>query len=348
MRTRGNLVNLATRFISVALSGALLLFLAALCPVHGFCETTDPPALTSTLPIVFAVPPAPPLSPVPAESDVQLPWEPPTASNTPFFDSGVKSVIELGSIDVAVEASQAKVFASQYADLIAGDEPFTPGLSPPFSPGRIDKAPPFPGINWSRTLGESLFFLGMMHTYRLIIEPDTRHALTGKFWHDYINSVSQLRGWSDGDSFITNYVGHPMMGATAGRILVQNDPRGRALDFAFSKDYLKSRLKAFGYATLFSTQFEWGLISEGTIGNATPNQYTKHPFSYIDFVVTPTVGTAWLVGEDIIDKYVIRYMEQWTTNRPFRCIVRSILNPTRAVSNAFRFKTLWYRDNRPL
>jgi hypothetical protein len=236
----------------------------------------------------------------------------------------------------------------EISDLIAGDEPFLPGRNSPSGEGRIDRAPEFPGIDWSNTLTQSLFFLGVMHSYRLVIEPDTRAALTGKFWKDYVNSVKQLRGWSDGDSFMTNYIGHPIMGSIAGRILIQNDPRGRALEPEFNQEYFKSRMKAFGYSFLFSTQFEWGLISEGTIGNATPNQYTRHPFSFIDFVVTPTVGTAWLVGEDMLDKYGIRRIETWTTNRQVRALARTILNPSRAFANMMRLKYPWYRDGRKL
>ncbi len=237
---------------------------------------------------------------------------------------------------------------SEISDLIAGDEPFLPGVVSPSGEGRIDRAPDFPGIDWSKTLTQSLMFLGVMHSWRLAIEPDTRAALTGKFWKDYVNSVKQLRGWSDGDDFITNYVGHPIMGSISGMILVQNDPRGRALEASFNKEYFKSRMRAFGYSVLFSSQFEWGLISEGTIGNATPNQYSRHPFSYIDFVVTPTVGTAWLVGEDLLDKYVVRRIETWTTNRAVRAAARGILNPTRAFSNLLRFRYPWYRDGRSL
>lgn len=348
MWTRGMLVAPVQRLISCARLGVLLFLAVVVCNISALAERVDPPALTdSPNRIILALPPPPPIG-WPDDGDRPDSIQPPEVSNTPFFDSGVLSVIEMGSIEVAVQASNSKSFAVQYTDLIAGDEPFTPGLFTPYPIGRIDKAPPFPGINWSKTVGESLLFLGIMHGYRMIIEPDTRAALTGKFWHDYINSISKLRGWSDGDSFVTNYVGHPMMGATAGRILIQNDSRGRALDFDLSKEYLKSRLKAFGYAALFSSQFEIGLISEGTIGNATPNQYTNHPFSYQDFIITPTIGTVWLVGEDVVDKYVVRQIEQWTTNRNIRCLARTMLNPTRSLSNMLRFKAPWYRDGRRL
>ncbi len=200
--------------------------------------------------------------------------------------------------------------------------------------------------NWGKTTLQSLFFLGIMHSWRLVIEPDTRAGLSGPFFKDHWNAVRQLRGWSDGDNFLTNYIGHSMMGAVAGRIWLQNDPKSRSLEF--NRDYFKSRLKAFGYSALFSLQFEVGLISEGTIGNATPNEYSRHPFSYADIVITPTVGTALLVAEDLIDRYVVLSVENKVRNIYVRSLLRTILNPTRAFSNLLRFKALWYRDDRPL
>lgn len=193
---------------------------------------------------------------------------------------------------------------------------------------------------------QSLFFLGIMHSWRLALEPDTRAALNGKFFPDYWNAITQLRGWTDGDGLLTNYVGHPMMGAISGRILLQNQPGKRELQPSWDSKYVKSRLAAFGYSFAFSLQFEVGLISEGTIGNATPNQYSAHPFSYVDLVITPTLGTAWTVGEDLLDKFLIQKIERHTDNRTAIIAARGLLNPSRAFSNLLRFKKPWYRDDR--
>jgi hypothetical protein len=224
----------------------------------------------------------------------------------------------------------------------------TPPNNRPDSGGLIGRANEKGGTDWDKTLRESSFFVGVMHSYRLRVEPDTRAALGGPFFKDYFRALKHLRGWSDGDNFLTNYIGHPMMGATAGRILLQNTPRERHLNPALSREYLRSRLKAFGYATAFSLQFEVGLISEATIGNAMPNQYSRHPFSYIDLVVTPTVGTAWLVGEDILERYVVRNIERWTENRTLRIFSRTFLTPTRGMANLMRLKWPWYREDRTL
>ncbi|MEP7271064.1 MAG: hypothetical protein ABI882_06145, partial [Acidobacteriota bacterium] len=251
------------------------------------------------------------------------------------------AVLEMDLSGVLHEVAPADVPSTELGGLITDPSddiiPTDSALRGPKETGRRD---------WTKTALQSLFFLGIMHSWRLAIEPDTRSGLKGPFFKDYWNAVRQLRGWSDGDNSLTNYIGHPMMGAVAGRIWIQNDPKNRRLEVGFNRDYLKSRLQAFGYATLFSLQFEVGLISEGTIGNATPNQYSRHPFSYIDIAITPTVGSAWLVGEDLLDRYVIRYLESKNGNVYLRSFVRTFFNPTRSLSNLLRFKRAWYREDR--
>ncbi len=68
--------------------------------------------------------------------------------------------------------------------------------------------------------------------------------------------------------------------------------------------------------------------------------------AYVDLVVTPVVGTGWLVGEDLLDRYVIRYLERKIDNRVLRVLIKSFLNPTRSFANMLRGEKPWYRDNR--
>jgi hypothetical protein len=60
-------------------------------------------------------------------------------------------------------------------------------------------------------------------------------------------------------------------------------------------------------------------------------------------VTTPAGGMAWMVGEDALDKAVLR---KWLA-RAHNPVVRlgiATLNPNRSVSNLMRFKWPWYRD----
>jgi hypothetical protein len=206
------------------------------------------------------------------------------------------------------------------------------------------------GVNWNRLLKQSLLFLGIQHGFRILTESSTRADLRGPFWSDYFKSVKGLRGWRDGDEFITNYIGHPMQGAVSGFIFVQNDRAGIHQRVGFNKPYLMSRLKALGWTTIVSTQFELGLVSEASIGNVglKPSEHSNHPMGYVDLVVTPIIGTAWLVGEDLIDQYITKRIEGRIKNKWWRAVVRSLTNPTRAFANIHRGKGMWRRDDRPL
>jgi uncharacterized protein (TIGR02246 family) len=200
-------------------------------------------------------------------------------------------------------------------------------------------APGRKGFNWSGAVKQSLLFLAVQHGYAMT-QPKTREALKGPFVRDYFRSVRALHGWDDGGRFFTNYVAHPMQGAFLGFIQVQNDPKGRDLRVSNTKEYWKSRAKALAWSAAWSTQFEIGPLSQASIGNVG----LKGKQTYIDIVITPTVGTAWLVVEDFMDQHVSRRLERKFGGRYVRIFARMLLNPVRTMANLFRFKKPWYRD----
>ena len=195
------------------------------------------------------------------------------------------------------------------------------------------------GFRWGPAIRQSLLFLGVQHGYAMT-QPKTRRALKGPFLRDYAKSVKSLSGWGDGGKFFTNYIAHPMQGSLTGFIYVQNDPRGAGQSFSGSGKYWKSRMKALAWSAAWSTQFEIGPISQASLGNVG----LSGKQTYVDLVITPTVGTAMLIGEDILDKYVVQPIEGWSGNRLIRIFMRMILNPTRSVANLIQFKKPWYRD----
>lgn len=224
-------------------------------------------------------------------------------------------------------------------------------------PGRARFAPPgqdiYPvdpssGFQWGKAFKQSMIFLGIQHAFRLSTEEGTRAELKGPFWKDYLKSLRSLRGWEDGDPFLVNYIGHPMMGAVAGYIQVQNDPLGIQEEVGWKRSYWISRLKALGWSAAYSTQFELGLISEATLGNIGIRPYGKarNPMAYVDIVITPVAGMGWQVGEDLLDKYFIRRFERYMPNRPLFFIFRGLFNPTRSFANIMRGKYPWHRDTR--
>jgi len=209
-----------------------------------------------------------------------------------------------------------------------------------------DQAPAPPperrGFNWGGALKQSFLFLGVQNSLRMVQEK-TREHLDGPFWPDYVNSVSGLSGWNDGNPVITNYVGHPMMGAVAGYIQIQNDPQGMALEFApKSSAYWKSRMKAFAWATLYSTHYELSPIGEAGIGNV---GYDRGTMGAVDLVITPVGGLGMILLEDWLDKRFITRLEQRTTPGKAR-FLRIVMNPQRSIANLLRFKLPSHRDTR--
>ncbi len=205
-------------------------------------------------------------------------------------------------------------------------------------------------FQWKPALAQAMKFLWIEHAFRFMTEPGTRAELRGPFFKDWYNSARRTRGWRDGDPFIVNYVGHPMQGSVTNYIYIQNDPRSRQLEAGFSKAYFKSRLKAMLFSTIYSTQFELGPLSESSLGNVgmKPSRLSQHPSAFVDLVVTPTLGTAWMMGEDALDRAVVKRMENHVENRFVRLMVRGFLNPSRSFANVLRGRWPWYRDGRRL
>jgi hypothetical protein len=214
----------------------------------------------------------------------------------------------------------------------------------PLAPPQLPEAAP-DGFQWGPAVRQSMLLLGVQHTFRMT-ELKTRRELDGPFFRDWFDAVKSLQGWEDGGRQFTNYVAHPMQGALYGYIQVQNDPGGARREFGGSKGYWKSRAKAMGWSALWSTQFELGPVSQASLGNVGAGEFEAKKMAWVDLVITPTVGTAWLVAEDAIDRYVVRWIERRTQNRLVRSLARMALNPMRSCANVLRFKPMWHRDTR--
>lgn len=234
------------------------------------------------------------------------------------------------------------------------------GVGPPLS------APREP-YHWKGLLLQSLAFQGLQHGPRIAAaDAADRHLLLNKpFWSNYRASLGQynMRRWNDGDSFVVNYVGHPMQGAISGYIEVQNDPRGRDLRFSSDRAYWNSRFRAFLWETAYSTEFEIGPLSEASIFNQggytyplgckakdtacdKKAHYTNNT-GWVDFIVTPTGGTMMLIAGDAIDRYVSDRLIAKHPDRFRYKVLRAGLNPPRTMANLMRGRYPWYRDYEP-
>jgi len=200
------------------------------------------------------------------------------------------------------------------------------------------------GVDWRHLFEQSFAFLSFEHAFRCATEDGTRQNFSGSFLGGYFNAVGNLHGWSDGDPFIVNYVGHPMQGAVTGYLWTQNDRAYRHIQFGVNRRYWKGKLRAAAFSYVYSALFEIGPLSEASIGKIQA-KYPQQGFA--DHIVTPVIGLGWSITEDALDQYLIRLLEARNGNPWTTLLVRSGLNPARSMANVMAFKLPWHRDNRP-
>jgi hypothetical protein len=193
-------------------------------------------------------------------------------------------------------------------------------------------------------LEDSIRFLMIEHAVRIGFQEKTREGLKGPFFPDYQRSVRIPGQWGDTDSWTTNYIGHPGQGAATGFIWLYNSQEAE-IPVSMSRTYLTSRLRATAWAAGYSVQFEVGPVSEASIGNVGMNPKTA---GWVDYVATPIGGLGIMVAEDLLEKFVIRKIEDRTDSRVVRATLRMLLNPSRTTANVAGMRSPWYRVGRSL
>ena len=194
-------------------------------------------------------------------------------------------------------------------------------------------------------IADSLRLLAIEHSIRIGFQDKTRRELGGHFWRDYRRSVKMPTTWEDGDSWAVNYLGHPIHGAASGFIWLDHEDGAHDPELGFSGKYWGSRGRAAAWIAVYSYQFEFGPLSEASIGNVGLRERTT---GWVDHVVTPAGGLGILVAEDALDRFLIRRIESWTSNRFFRASVRMLFNPSRTLSNLSQGRVPWHRAVRPI
>jgi hypothetical protein len=221
------------------------------------------------------------------------------------------------------------------------------------------------GFHWGRALTESFTFLIIEQAY--VVHTDFNWVVSengipfNHYWRDYNQSLTTWwhAGWSAGENPLYNYVGHPIQGALTSYIQIQNDPKSAPLEFANTKAYWKSRLKATLWNAVYSTQWSIGPLSEMTVEkygskdrppwNANGSYPCDTKTCYwgvgkVNLVMTPVGGFGWMLAEEAMDKKITEQLvESHTQNRLLIDAVRSSLNPIRGGANILHGKRPWYR-----
>jgi hypothetical protein len=198
--------------------------------------------------------------------------------------------------------------------------------------------------DFAGALIDSLKLVSMEHALRIAFQPKTRAELGGPFWSDYRRSVRIPRQWEDTDSWLVNYVGHPIHGAGAGIVWLDHSDKDRAASI-FSSGYLASRGRAAAFSAIYSVQFEIGPLSEASFGNVGMRPETA---GWVDYVVTPVGAFGLMIAEDALDRYLVRWIESHVQNRVVRATVRLVFGPSRFLANSAGSRLPWYRPDRTL
>jgi hypothetical protein len=211
------------------------------------------------------------------------------------------------------------------------------------------------GFHWAAAAGQSLAWFAIQSFGNVTMDYWGRYNLFhGNFFRKWFQSVQHFRfsRWNDDDTIVCNYIGHPIMGAVLGDIQIQNDPSGRVLRFEMSRRYWHSRLKAMAWSAMWSAEWKVGPISEASIGNTGISYYydkdarkITNGTGMVDFFVTPIGGTVWLMGEDVVDRYIVEPVERKSTRR-LLLLALPWLTPGRSAANIMRGRAPWYRDSR--
>jgi hypothetical protein len=224
------------------------------------------------------------------------------------------------------------------------------------------RAEPKPRFQLRSALRQEFEYLMVEHSFRLGQDRALRYQLAhGPFIHNWLVSFKgyDLKRWGDGDDFLVNDIAHPMQGAIASWIFIQNSPVGSTRVIGKDPQYWTSRLKGMAWAAAFEVQWKIGPLSETSIGNAGGWEYVPgcgdkpkcknnpnfppptNNTGLSDWIITPIVGTGWVMVEDIIDKYVAGKVGEH--NRLYGNILRSSLEPCRNFAALFSGVVPWNR-----
>jgi len=186
-------------------------------------------------------------------------------------------------------------------------------------------------VHWTPLLAEASELLFVQQAGTFATSASARDALThGSFFHDWTSAAAAA-----GPAGAPN--SQPITGAVAAFLWIQNDPRGRDLAFHNRREYWTSRLRALAFSAAYTAQSDLGPLSRASLEN--------RPGSPSTLALAPFAGTAWTIGEDLIDRQLIWRLEG-RTNRKAALLALSLLNPTRSAANLLRGRAPWFRDSR--
>lgn len=298
--------------------------------------------------------PAPMLAPTPALGDGSNGAERVDARPTGLPDAPAPAP-EIAPAESSSALEAPGPFAPAWEEMIDG------GVSRGFRPQITVSQCPFDTTHapecrphWRQLLVTSSLFNAFQNTGNLYTGYWYRVETTSGSWFQrWFNSDLGWRWsqWHDGNPFLDDYVGHPMMGSITSYFWIQNDPKGMAVEFGNSYPYWRSRLASMVFSAAYSFEWKFGPFGEAGVGHNgdhttdVVNGQKQNDTGDVELVTTPIGGFGWTIAEDMLDRYVVKRLEA-TPRSPYSLLLISFLTPARATANIFRFRPPWYRDGR--
>jgi hypothetical protein len=196
----------------------------------------------------------------------------------------------------------AALHAALYAPSPSQETIFIFSPVPPVAPKRETSR-----VNWAGLLTEQVLVDTIMHTKR-IHEPKTVREVEAPDQFDgYVaglkSYVEHGPRWGDGDGFVTNNVGHPIMGAVYSHIYTNHDRACARIAYG-DTGYWSCMRRAAIYAAVASANFEFNpLLSETALGHVgkahtCANGTCTGEGGWTDFLMTPVGGMGVRIAGD--------------------------------------------------
>jgi hypothetical protein len=208
-----------------------------------------------------------------------------------------------------------------------------------------------PRIHWHSLLAEEFFDISASHVDRILHEPFTRAQLQGHVFQDWKTIVKnwEWSHWNDGDRDFTTYIGHSSQGNLAGWIYRNNDDDGGIEQNFHDPRYRRIIRNSFLVETAYAWQWKLGPLSEATIGHVglhyDPVRHTNRS-GMDDLIMDEVGGTIMMVGEDWLDKHIMRPYERHHHGHVSTDILRMFLGLNQTYANMLSFRKPWYRQGR--